>query len=600
MSSSSKRQRNERFTSQRETAKAKEVPHAGLVMLKADGSNQVAWTSALNNHLEATWGTFGVAVVAGNVIVRAVPDLDRIQADFPALTPGNVQKQYLDEVSEYKKQLKKDAESRSSIYALMRQVTSEDGLSRVQNLAGYAAVHADRNPCALFTLIRSEHSLRTNNMSAREAKHVAEKRYWLVKQGFKQTDSEFADEFRLCVSNMDTLNCTSKPTAAEQAFNFLASLQPKVHGEYMRDAVNRERATPGTIPETVAGVLDAARMFIPTPSRSATAGEGKQTLVYAALTESQLKRPCGKCGGLGHWARDCPNPEVSKVDAKEDAKKEPTVKKKAGKQAAYQACTEVDSGSEDEGEDILGHGFVTQVYTTRTPKAHRADTFTIDSFADESFVMGEKHLDDGVDEPTLVKGIHGVETLKRRGTLPGIGPCIVSPSGGVNGIALSQLEERYQVVYIQNVCFRVIIDDQLTLVFKKAAGSCAYSCVITPALFNKLREGEPRFKYVMISTVAQREAEHTKREVTRAQEAKKMRRRLYYPSDGALVRTLHKGVMTNCDVTGRDVSVSVNIYGKDIPSIKGKSKDKGTVGDRLMYVPVMDRKEQRIYMDVFH
>ena len=128
MSSSSKRQRNERFTSQRETAKAKEVPHAGLVMLKADGSNQVAWTSALNNHLEATWGTFGVAVVAGNVIVRAVPDLDRIQADFPALTPGNVQKQYLDEVSEYKKQLKKDAESRSSIYALMRQVTSEDGL----------------------------------------------------------------------------------------------------------------------------------------------------------------------------------------------------------------------------------------------------------------------------------------------------------------------------------------------------------------------------------------------------------------------------------------------------------------------------------------
>jgi hypothetical protein len=104
----------------------------------------------------------------------------------------------------------------------------------------------------------------------------------------------------------------------------------------------------------------------------------------------------------------------------------------------------------------------------------------------------------------------------------------------------------------------------------------------------------------MISTVAQRDAEHTKREVTRAQEAKKMRRRLYYPSDGALVRTLHKGVMTNCDVTGRDVSVSVNIYGKDIPSIKGKSKDKGTVGDRLIYVPVMDRKEQRIYMDVFH
>jgi hypothetical protein len=482
----------------------------------------------------------------------------------------------------------------------MRQVTSDDGLSRVANLGGYAAIHTARDPCALFDLIRSEHSLRTNNMSTREAKHVAEKRYWLTKQGSKQPDSEFADEFRLCVANMATLKCTSKPTESEQAFNFLTGLQPRVHGEYMRDAINRERAAPGAIPETVSGILDAARMFIPTPSRSATAGEGKQNLVYAALTAKQLKKPCAKCSGIGHWARDCPNPDVIVADAKEDEKKEPAVKKKAGKQAAYQACTEIDSGSEDDGEDVLGHGFVTQIYTTRTPKAHRADTFTIDSFADESFVMGEKHLDDGVDEPTMVKGIHGVETLKRRGTLPGIGPCIVSPSGGVNGIALSQLEERYRVVYIQNVCFRVIVNDQLTLVFKKAAGSCAYSCVITPALFNKLREGEPRFKYVMISTVAQREAEHTKREVTRAQEANKMRRRLYYPSDGALVRTLHKGVMTNCDVTGRDVSVSVNIYGKDVPSIKGKSKDKGTVGDRLMYVPVMDRKEQRIYMDIFH
>ena len=215
MSSSSKRQGTERYASQRETTKQKEVPHAGLVLLKADGSNQVAWTSALNNHVEATWGTYGVAVNSGAVIVRAVPDPELIQADFPALTAANVQKQYLDDVSQYKRQLNKDEESRSSIYALIRQVTSEDGLSRVENLDGYAAVHASRDPCALFALIRSEHSLRTNNMSIREAKHVAEKRYWLTKQGFKQTDSEFADEFRLCVANMATLQCSSKPTAPE-------------------------------------------------------------------------------------------------------------------------------------------------------------------------------------------------------------------------------------------------------------------------------------------------------------------------------------------------------------------------------------------------
>mgnify|MGYP003388330352 CR=1 FL=1 len=124
---------------------------------------------------------------------------------------------------------------------------------------------------------------------------------------------------------MATLKCTSEPTESEQAFNFLTGLQPRVHGEYMRDAINRERAAPGAIPETVSGILDAARMFIPTPSRSATAGEGKQNLVYAALTAKQLKKSCAKCSGLGHWARDCPNPDVIVADAKEDEKKEPAV-----------------------------------------------------------------------------------------------------------------------------------------------------------------------------------------------------------------------------------------------------------------------------------
>jgi hypothetical protein len=600
---SSKRQGYERPNSQIESVMAKDVPHAGLLMLKADGSNQVAWTTALDNHIEATFGTYGTSFTRGVLLVRPQPDIDRIRAEFAGLTAANIQKLLVEEVSQFKKDTRKDGEHKNSIYALIRQVTSEDGMSRVENLAGYAAVALARDPVALVALVKSEHSLRTNNMSEREAKHVAEKRYWRLRQGPKQPDSEFADEFKMCVANMVTLGCTSTPTPAEQAMNFLTCLQPKVHAEFMRDAINRERSTPGAIPNTVAAVMDAARMFIPTPSRSTSSADGRQTMVYAGLTAAQKKKPCANCGELGHWARDCTLPDSRKAEGKKD-KETAVAKKNAGKQV-FQACAENDddelsSDDGDESVDILGHGFVSQVYTSRVPKSRRADKFTIDSFADESFVMCEKHLDGGVDESTSVKGIHGVETLKRRGTLPGIGPCIVSPSGGVNGISLSQLEERYRVEYEQNVCFRVFVDDQLTLVFEKTAGSCAYSCVITSAVFDKLREGKPRFNYTMVATVAEREAQHTKREVARAQEARKMRRRLFYPSDGALVRTLHKGVMTNCDVTGRDVSVSVNIYGKDIPSIKGKTKDKGAVEDRIMYVPVMDRKEQRAYMDVFH
>ena len=97
-------------------------------MLKAGGSNQVVWTTALNSHIEANWGTYGTAITRGAVVVREVPSADEIAAEFPGLSPANVQKQLLDDVSEYKKQTRKDRESKNSIYALMRQVTSEDGM----------------------------------------------------------------------------------------------------------------------------------------------------------------------------------------------------------------------------------------------------------------------------------------------------------------------------------------------------------------------------------------------------------------------------------------------------------------------------------------
>jgi hypothetical protein len=79
-----------------------------------------------------------------------------------------------------------------------------------------------------------------------------------------------------------------------------------------------------------------------------------------------------------------------------------------------------------------------------------------------------------------------------------------------------------------------------------------------------------------------------------------MMRKLYHPSDVGLVRTINGGVMTNCDVTGKDVILASDIWGKDVPSLKGKTKDRGPVEDRRMFVPVMQRKEQTIYADVFH
>jgi hypothetical protein len=107
-------------------------------------------------------------------------------------------------------------------------------------------------------------------------------------------------------------------------------------------------------------------------------------------------------------------------------------------------------------------------------------------------------------------------------------------------------------------------------------------------------------QYAMVTTVAEREKKFSKREVSRAAAAREMMRKMYHPSDVGLIRTINHGVMTNCGVTGKDVVIATDIWGRDVASIRGKSKDRGPAEDRRMFVPVMERKEQTVYCDVFH
>ena len=77
-------------------------------------------------------------------------------------------------------------------------------------------------------------------------------------------------------------------------------------------------------------------------------------------------------------------------------------------------------------------------------------------------------------------------------------------------------------------------------------------------------------------------------------------RKTYYASDGALVRTPTKSALLDRPVTGKDVRMATDIYGKDVASLQGKPKDSGPVADDRVLVPDMEQKEQTVYGDIFH
>ena len=589
--------------------KTKQAPHLGLIMLAKDGSNVTSWKKALFAYAEVNFKDLGQAFALNMRYARTKPSIAALAAEYDEMEARALPALLNQEVAEFIKLKRRDVNDERALFALIGQVTSDEGYARVENLAAYAAVAQDRNAHGLLELVVSEHTLMTHNTSKVEALFMAESRYMKNRQGTDQSDEEYHEKFRLVRANMVLLNCDFKPSDKHQALQFMMNLNMTRHGEFVRDTINRERAHEGRgVPATVQAVIEGARKFITTPK---TASQASASLVYAAAVADDGKadsgakadpKACSNCKKVGHYARECKAPcgVCSKPGhIAKNCKEKKGVEKE--KRVMVVDTADDDSSVDDEDCEDLGFNF-----TVRVANAYRATSnrnkwlFTIDSYASESFAFCEDLLVDCQDDKTTVFGIHGPATLGRRGVLPGFGPAIVSPAGGVNGVSLAQIEKRYNVEYTQGVAFTVDITENLQLVFAHDALTDCYSCVMNEAVMRKLTESDARFQYIMVSTVAEREARYSKREVARAAIAREMLRKMYHPSDAGLIRTINHGVMTNCDVTGKDVVIATDIWGRDVASIRGKSRDMGPVDDRRMFVPVMERKEQTVYCDVFH
>jgi hypothetical protein len=204
------------------------------------------------------------------------------------------------------------------------------------------------------------------------------------------------------------------------------------------------------------------------------------------------------------------------------------------------------------------------------------------------------------EQVVAVAGVHGDGVVTKVGHLQGFGRALVASNSKANGLALCEVEKRYQVTYVQQQYIGVAVNDELTLMFTYDPVASCYACELDDSVLTLLKEHEARHSYSHISTVSSNEAGYSRRDIDRALSSRKMRRRLYYPSDGALIRTVTKRTMLECEVTGQDVTLATKIYGQDVASLQGKTKDMSPVADTTMYVHPMEQKEQTVYADIFY
>ncbi|KAA8491273.1 hypothetical protein FVE85_7694 [Porphyridium purpureum] len=84
----------------------------------------------------------------------------------------------------------------------------------------------------------------------------------------------------------------------------------------------------------------------------------------------------------------------------------------------------------------------------------------------------------------------------------------------------------------------------------------------------------------ILTTVGEREAQFTPRQVAAAKEALELVRKLGYPSIRAVRQGMISGAIKNCDVTVRDIDRSIALWGPALPALKGR-----TTGHKTPAVP---------------
>ena len=80
-------------------------------------------------------------------------------------------------------------------------------------------------------------------------------------------------------------------------------------------------------------------------------------------------------------------------------------------------------------------------------------------------------------------------------------------------------------------------------------------------------------KHIFVNSVVQNERLFTKREIQQAKLAKDLVRKLGYPSIHDVIKMINQGIIINCPVTVQDIQRSIQVYGEDIASLKGKITD---------------------------
>jgi Reverse transcriptase (RNA-dependent DNA polymerase)/Zinc knuckle len=259
---------------------------------------------------------------------------------------------------------------------------------------------------------------------------------------------------------------------------------------------------------------------------------------------------CRKCKELGHYERECPNGEGGTGTAKV---------KEATNSGTSNA--EGDGGKGSKGVTFVTGGEHGWVLHEGNPMPNTwvllDNQSTLDVFSNPDLLENIReglgsmiiHCNAGSTKTTLI------------GDLPGYGTVWYNPEGIANILSVARVVDRgYKVTYNSQDGNEFLLKgpDGSEVEFKQSEQGLFYIDMATKGS-------------IFVNTVADNKSRYTRREIARADLARRLQQMIGRPSTHDYINIVNKNLLLNCPVTAADIRAAEEIYGPDIGSLKGKT-----------------------------
>jgi len=499
---------------------------------------------------------------------------------------------------------------------------NEDGVLCMEDDEGaspsyelWQEVKLSQDVLSLVRRIKATHFIQNSGVSKLD-KVTAERRYNSIVMESREDLLSYANRRRDALEGLMAVGATIPPES-DQVIHFWTGLDDSRFAAFKADWENGARRGVLQYPKTVpAAYAEAERYKVPVfnPSTGSAVGTafaasmmnphakgktahhsdvGKQKSASTPAASSSKKSastqathsskvdkkdtrqppgPC-YCGEL-HWRKDCPR--LAALQAEAAAKKAP-----APVDASVHSTFSV--GAVNPSGSVLHAAVISSNDDEDSPASDVS--ILLDNQADVS-IFKDSFLLTNVREAPVSVTIGGVSdhpeasfTATEIGDFRGFKNIYISAHATANIISFHEAQQYCQIDYFSNQNF--------------------FSCITPDGLEYRFLPSQKH--YVYRETLSPQDAQvynFTSREVAAAKQARSLTHVLGYPSPGALIKSINNGSIVDCPVTAQDVSRSVQIFGADLASVRGKTTKRSIPLPVVEFLPREVRSSLVLHVDI--